>query len=71
MNDFCGRSDSVMDLSTPQVPGSRPDGYGTLSNELLTDYPHNSIIKLSIRWCVEGQGRISQFGLTQDIKMGR
>ena len=28
----------------PQVTGSRPGGYGTLSTELLTDY-HNSIIK--------------------------
>ena len=28
-----------------------------------------SIIKLSIRLCVEGRGRISWSGLTQDIKM--
>ena len=58
---------SVMDSHTT---GSRLDGYGTISTELLTDYHHNSIIKLSVRWCVDGRGRISQWGLTQDIKMG-
>ena len=44
-------------------------GYGNLSTELLTDYHHNSIIKLSVRWCLlkvgEGRGKI-----TQDTKIG-
>ena len=26
--------------------------YGTLSMELLADYHHQSIMKLSVRWCV-------------------
>ena len=39
-------------IRTPQVPCSRPDGYGTPSTELLTDYHDNSIIKLSVLWCV-------------------
>ena len=46
------------------------DPVGTvLSTELQTVDHHNSI-KLSVRWCVEGRGRISRSGLTQDIKMG-
>ena len=54
--------DRVMDSHTT---GSRPGGYGALSTKLLTDYHHNSIVKLSIRWCVcEGRGRISRSGLT-------
>ena len=36
----------------PQVPGSRPNGYCTLSTIVLTFYHHTSIIKLSVRWCV-------------------
>ena len=39
-------------IRTPQVLGSRLGGYGTLSTELLTDHHHNSIIKLSVHWCV-------------------
>ena len=35
-----------------KVPSSRLDGHCTLSTELQTDYHHNCIIKLSIRWCV-------------------
>ena len=45
-----GPADSVMD--SPQVSGSRPGAYGTLSTELLTDYHHINIKKLSVRWCV-------------------
>ena len=30
-------------------PGFKPQWYGTLSIELLTDYHHNSIIKLNVR----------------------
>ena len=41
------RADGVMDLHT-----TRLGGYGTFSTELLTDYHHNSIIKLSIHWWV-------------------
>ena len=47
-------------------PGFKTGGYGTLSTELLTDY-HLTIIKLSVPWRVEGRGRISRSGLTQDI----
>ena len=39
-------------IRTPQVPGSWIAGFLTLFTELLTDYHYNSIIKLSIRWCV-------------------
>ena len=41
-----------------------------LSIELPTSYHHNSIIVESWLVCVEGRGRISRSGLTQDIKMG-
>ena len=51
-------------ILTPQVPGSRPGGYGTLSTELLTDFHHTKIIKLNVRWCVW------KIGEGQDIKMG-
>ena len=30
---------------------------------------YNSIIKVSVHWCVEGRGSNSRSGLTQDIKM--
>ena len=50
--------------------GSRPVGCGIISTEHPTVCHHTSIIKLSVCWCVEGQGRISQLGLTQDIKIG-
>ena len=43
-------------IPTPHVQGSRPGGYGTLSNKLLTDYHHTSITKLSVRWCVWNVG---------------
>ena len=39
-------------IRTPQDLNSRSDGYSTFSTKLLTDYHHNSIIKLSVRWCV-------------------
>ena len=35
-------------IHTPQIPGSKLSGYGTLCTELLTDNHHNSIIKLSV-----------------------
>ena len=54
-------------LRTPQVPGSRPGGYGTLSTDLLTDNHHTSISSLV---CVEGCGRISRSGPTQDNRIG-
>ena len=38
-------------VRTPQVPGSRPVGT-VLSTDLSTGYHHNSIIEMSIRWCV-------------------
>ena len=48
---------------------SRSGGYGVLSTQLLTDYHHNSIIKLSVRCCVwKVLGRISQSGLTKTLK---
>ena len=33
-------------------PDLRLGGCDTPSTELLNDYHHNSIIKLSVRWCV-------------------
>ena len=39
-------------IRTPQAPGSRLGWHGILSTDLLTDYHHNSIVKLSLRWCV-------------------
>ena len=39
-------------IRTPQVPGSWIGGFLTLFTKLLTDYHYNSIIKLSVRWCV-------------------
>ena len=39
-----------------------------LSTELLNDYHHIKVECLLV--CVEGRGRISRPGLTQDIKMG-
>ena len=36
----------------------------------LSNVDHHDSIKLSVRWCVEGWGRISRSGLTQDIKNG-
>ena len=45
------------------------DPVGTvLSIELPTDYHIDSIAFAGV--CVEGRGRISRSGLTQDIKMG-
>ena len=46
----CLRADSVMDSQTTG-PGFKA-GYGTLSIELLTDYHHTSITKLSVCWGV-------------------
>ena len=43
----------------------RPDGYGTPSTELLTDYHHNSV-----RWCVWNVGDFP-IECDKDIKMGR
>ena len=57
-------------ICTPQVPGSRPSGYGTFlpSFWLSTTITASSWAFAGV--CVEGQGRISWSGLTQDIKMG-
>ena len=50
--------------------GDIPDEFrGKQYSFVLTDYHHISIIKLSLCWCGRS-GRISQSGLTQDIKMG-
>ena len=46
----------------------RMKGKSTTPTELPTDYHHNSIKRSMV--CVEGLGRISRSGLTQDIKMG-
>ena len=59
----CGQVDSVMDLHII-VPGFKTRLVEYSSTELLTDYQHNSIIKLTVRWCVwkvrEGfPGRVS------------
>ena len=34
------------------IYGTRSRGYGAFSTKLLSEYPYNSIIKLSICWCV-------------------
>ena len=61
----CGRADSVLDSHTTG-PGfkTRLVRYSLLSFRLLTT------MTPSIWVCVEGWGRISRSGLTQDIKMG-
>ena len=47
------------------------DPVGTVLSTELPTVDHNDSIKFSVRWCVcvEGRGRISRSGLTQDIKM--
>ena len=59
----CGSADSVMDSHTTG-PG--------LNTQLVRYFlaNHHSIVDLSNHWCVNGWGRISWLGLTQDIKMG-
>ena len=49
MKSSCGRVDTVIDSHTTG-PGFKP--LKTLPTELLTDYHHISIIKLSVRCCV-------------------
>ena len=52
-------------------PGFKTCENNKLSNEFLTDYHHTYKHKVErLLVCVEGRGRISQSGLTQDIKMG-
>ena len=62
----CGRADSVLDSHTT---GSRPGWYGTLywASDCWPPWQHQVERTLM---CVEGRGRISRSGLTQDIKMG-
>ena len=57
-------------IRTPQVSGSGPDGYSTLSIELLTVSPYQHHEGDRSLVCVESRGRISRSGLTQDIKKG-
>ena len=56
-------------IRTPQVPGSRPGWYGTFywASDCWPPWQHQ--VERSLV-CVEGRGRISRLGLTQDIKMG-
>ena len=56
-------------IRTPQVPGSRPDWYGTFywASDCWPPWQHQ--VERSLV-CVEGRGRISWSGLTKDIKMG-
>ena len=56
-------------IRTPQVPGSRPGWYGTFywASDCWPPWQHQ--VQRSLV-CVEGRGRISRSGLTQDIKMG-
>ena len=56
-------------IRTPQVPGSRPGWYGTFywASDCWPPWQHQ--VERSLV-CVEGRGRISRSGLTQDIKMG-
>ena len=60
------RADSVMDLHTTG-PGFKPQSiwYFLLSFRLTTIIPVKRLLV-----CVEGRGRISRSGLTQDIKTG-
>ena len=46
------------------------DPVGTVLSTELPTVDHHDIIKFTVRLCVEGRGRISRSGLTQDIKMG-
>ena len=41
---------------------------GTISIALLTDFHHNSVIKLIVHCLLEGRGRIYRSGQTHDIK---
>ena len=56
-------------IRTPQVPGSRLGWYGTFywASDCWPPWQHQ--VERSLV-CVEGRGRISRWGLTQDIKMG-
>ena len=56
-------------IRTPQVPGSRPGWYGTFywASDCWPPWQHQ--VERSLV-CVEGRGRISRSGLTQDIKLG-
>ena len=56
-------------IRTPQIPGSRPGWYGTFywASDCWPPWQHQ--VERSLV-CVEGRGRISRSGLTQDIKMG-
>ena len=56
-------------IRTPQVPGSRPGWYGTFhwASDCWPLWQHQ--VERSLV-CVEGRGRISRSGLTQDINMG-
>ena len=56
-------------IRTPQVPGSRPGWYGTFYWASHCWPPWQHQVERSLV-CVEGRGRISRSGLTQDIKMG-
>ena len=63
-----GRADSVMDSHTTG-PGFKPQfvRHFLPSFQLTTTMPESVERSLG---CVEGRGRISRSGLTQDIKMG-
>ena len=56
-------------IRTPQVPGSRPGWYGTFywASDCWPQWQHQ--VERSLV-CVEGRGRISRSGLTQDINVG-
>ena len=63
----CGRADSVLNGFTPHRSQVQDPVGAVLSTELPTDDRHQ--VERSLV-CVEGRGRISRSGLTQDIKMG-
>ena len=50
----CARADSITDYNTIG-PGSKPCGDGILYIKFLTDYHHNTIILLTVCWCVESR----------------
>ena len=65
----CGRADSIMDLHITG-PGFKTwmVRYFLLSFQLATTIPVHKVERSLV--CVEGQGRISWSGLSQEIKMG-
>ena len=68
LGSSCGRADSVIDSHTT-CPGFKT----RMVRYIVPNFRLTTTISVSVQFsslCVEGQGRISRSGLTQDIKMG-